>query len=353
MIYNILGGMRNMQKSVKFNQFSEIWLQRATLGVTYTHRKNLESYVTHLNSFIGDKELAEIKPFDMDVIICKLYECNPNTNKPASKKFLSNIIGCATRIFDFAIENEIIYKNPAKGKKKTIPKNAPVKIVSPITSEQQQLVIDVDHRGKIAAVIMMFMGLRTGELLALEWNDVDLDKLQVSVNKRLQKVDGNKYILSEGTKNGENRFVSIPENLGAWLSKQKSIAKSYLVCPNRSGELNTPTQWKRLWESYQNAINYYCYTQKCKSLDIKPEKIFSPNKIPRVVSSFNPHQLRHTYATMLYISGVDTLTARELLGHSNIETTLKIYTHLDKKFKQLNITKFDNYIKSDLDIDNI
>lgn len=47
------------------------------------------------------------------------------------------------------------------------------------------------------------------------------------------------------------------------------------------------------------------------------------------------------------------LTASELLGHSNIEITLKIYTHLDKQFRELNISKFDNYIQSDLDINNI
>lgn len=54
-----------------------------------------------------------------------------------------------------------------------------------------------------------------------------------------------------------------------------------------------------------------------------------------------------------YISGVDVLTASELLGHSNIEITLKIYTHLDQQFRELNISKFDNYIQSDLDIENI
>lgn len=47
------------------------------------------------------------------------------------------------------------------------------------------------------------------------------------------------------------------------------------------------------------------------------------------------------------------LTASELLGHSNIEITLKIYTHLDQQFRKLNISKFDNYIQSDLDIENI
>ena len=70
-------------------------------------------------------------------------------------------------------------------------------------------------------------------------------------------------------------------------------------------------------------------------------------------NAFNAHQLRHTYATLLYISGVDVKTASQLLGHSSITITLDIYTHLEKQFQTLNIQKFDNYIKSDLDIDRI
>lgn len=342
-----------IENDINFKKLSNIWLKKATVGVTYTYKCNLESYVKHLNRYLSEKKIKDIKPYDIDFIIQELAIRNPNTNKTSSKKFLNNIISCAIRIFDFAVENELIYKNPAKNKKKEIPRNAPHKVVNAINSEQQQLVINVEHRAKIAAVIMMFMGLRTGELLALEWSDIDLDNLKLSVNKRAQRNNPNEYIVVPGTKNGKTRFVSIPSNLGLWLKKEKSVATSYLVLPNRQGTLNSPTQWRGLWKSYQNDINYYCYKQKCKEANIKYESKYSPHKIPQISSKFNPHQLRHTYATLLYISGVDVLTASELLGHNNISTTLKIYTHLDREFKQLNISKFDNYIKSDLDIENI
>ncbi len=342
-----------MDHNITFQELSVLWLKKSICGVCYTYRKNLESYVNHLNNYLSEKKIKDIKPYDIDIIISELSNCNPNTKKPASKKFLKNIVACAIRIFDFAVENEVIYRNPAKNKKKEIPKNAPHKIVSAITPEQQQLVIDVEHRAQIAAVIMMFMGLRTGEVLALEWDDIDLQNYKVTINKRTQRINTNKYVIVPGTKNGKNRYVSIPANLSDWLNKQKVTATSYLVMPNKQGELNSPTQWKRLWETYQYDINYYCYVKKCKSQNKPYHKKYYPHGIPRVINKFNPHQLRHTYATLLYFSGVDVLTASELLGHSNISTTLKIYTHLDKEFKQLNITKFNNYIKRDLDINKI
>lgn len=342
-----------MEKSITFKELSQRWLSVSSLGKTYTYQQNLQSYINHLNNGIGDCKVADVKPAHIDEIIRQLYIENPNTKKPTSKKVLKNIVDCATRIFDYAIENELIYKNPARNKKKVIPKNAPTKIVSAITPEQQQLVIDTEHRAKIAAVIMMFMGLRTGEVLALEWGDIDLVNYKLSVNKRTQRISSNKYIVTEGTKNGKCRYVSIPVNLGAWLKKKKDISNSYLVVPNRNGELQSPTQWRNLWNTYQNEINYSAYCKKCVNAGLIPANKHTPAGIPRVVNTFNAHQLRHTYATLLYISGVDVLTASELLGHSNIEITLKIYTHLDKQFRELNISKFDNYIQSDLDINNI
>ena len=55
--------------------------------------------------------------------------------------------------------------------------------------------------------------------------------------------------------------------------------------------------------------------------------------------------LRHTYATMLYNSGVDVLTASKLLGHADIETTLKIYTELRESTSTHSIGKFNAYVK--------
>ena len=63
-------------------------------------------------------------------------------------------------------------------------------------------------------------------------------------------------------------------------------------------------------------------------------------RIPNITA----HWLRHTYATLLYLSGVDILTAKEQLGHADIQTTLNIYTHLDTIYKQKQVLKLDEYL---------
>ena len=58
-----------------------------------------------------------------------------------------------------------------------------------------------------------------------------------------------------------------------------------------------------------------------------------------------PHW-RHTFITLMYLAGVDVLTAKEQAGHADIKTTMAIYTHLDEKYKKESINKLDEYLES-------
>jgi len=70
-----------------------------------------------------------------------------------------------------------------------------------------------------------------------------------------------------------------------------------------------------------------------------------PAGVPMVIDTFTPHQLRHTFCTLMYFAGVDVMTARDQMGHKDISVTLGIYTSLDKKFKKKKINRLDSYLK--------
>lgn len=70
-----------------------------------------------------------------------------------------------------------------------------------------------------------------------------------------------------------------------------------------------------------------------------------PGGLPMRIEPFTPHQLRHTFCTLMYFAGVDVLTARDQMGHKDITVTLGIYTALDKKFKKKKINRLDTYLK--------
>ena len=336
-----------MQKVI-FHDVAEEWLKIASIGLSFTWEKQLASNVNHLNSYLGQKSIDSITCYDIEAIIKELYRNNPNTNKPASKRLLKAICQTANQIFDFAIEKKYITRNPAAKASKKIPKTAATQSVEAVNEYQISIITEYTNHTQLAALIMMFMGLRTGELLALKWSDFDFENCTVSINKRCSRISSNKFEIKEGTKNGKCRTVPIPRSICSWLECNWLKSSSNLVFPNNEGEVHTPSSWKRCWTAYQNNLNYYAYCKRCKRNNIKPKSKFSPTGIPDMNVKFNAHQLRHTFATLLYLSKVDVLTMKELMGHSNIQTTLGIYTHLNDKFKRVNIVRYDDYIKNEL-----
>lgn len=190
---------------------------------------------------------------------------------------------------------------------------------------------------------MMFTGLRTGELLALEWSDVDLVSKRIHVHRHTVKISSNQFISEEGTKTGKTRFVTIPDNMCTYLANEKKKSTSIYVFPKTDGTMNTPSSFKSAWNSYINTLNFEDYRRNFNGEISK----FDPKGYPKNIK-INPHQLRHTYATLLYISKTDPLTASKLLGHSSVQLTLDIYTDLETQYKTLDISNFNSYLSNDL-----
>ena len=281
-----------------FNEVAEQWFHTASVGVSFGWKNQLSSNVKHLNRYLATREIDDITLYDIEYIIKDLFNCNPNTNRPASKRLLKAVSQTANQIFDFAVENNYIVRNPALKIYKKIPKNAQTRIVEALNETQISVLTQYDCETKLAAVIMMFMGLRTGELLALQWNDFDFYNRTVTINKRCTRVANNVYEVKDGTKNGKNRVVPIPSAICDWLENKWLQSSTDLVVPNSDGKLHTPTTWRKCWVAYQNSLNYFVYCERCSRNGIKCKNKFDPSGIPDMKIKFNAHQLRHTFATL-------------------------------------------------------
>ena len=97
-----------------------------------------------------------------------------------------------------------------------------------------------------------------------------------------------------------------------------------------------PCSLSSMWDSYLIDLNVkYGYAKQNVSK-------YNPKGLPMRIERFTPHYLRHTYATILYLQGVDMVTAKQYLGHSDIRTTINIYTDLENNSK---ISLSDSYKK--------
>lgn len=335
---------------VKFSEIAKIWLDNELYGKDYSYRYELKSATQHLINYFGKMSCVDIRGMTVDNFLKFEYENNnPNTDKPYSKRLLREHINIGYRIFEYALDNELIpnLRNPFNTKKKKIPKDAPVKERLPIGDVQKELILSVYHSTQTAALIMLYCGLRRGEVIPLEWSDIDLVNKIIFVTKSVKRKDSNNFIVKPHTKNGKDRYVPIPNNLISLLKLEKFNAKTKYVFAQKNGKMHTITTWGKSWNSYQVQLNYALYCSLMKQKGEIPKSIYSPTGIPEVMEKFTAHQLRHTYCTMLYFSGVDILTTSKLMGHSSVKITLDIYTHLDERFKKLNISKFNAYLSND------
>ncbi|WP_457943412.1 tyrosine-type recombinase/integrase [Caproiciproducens sp. LBM24188] len=309
-----------------FHQWGEFFIQRKKGKVSPSQIRSLQCYLKHAYNFFGDMPLNKIKTDHIDYMLDSLTECNPNTKKPASHQLLIDVRGAISSVFELAIDKDAVIKNPAR--KREISKFAPKSERRALTLTEQKLIVSTPHRARIGALIMMLAGLRKGELIPLTWDDINLDDFYISITKSVEEKTANHYIVKNGTKNGKwGRNVGITVDLALEIQKAKETAKSKYVCCKTDGTMHTATSWRRMWSNYIKTI-----------IDL------NPSAKQTGINEITAHYLRHTYATLLYISDVDLETACKLLGHSNIKTTLAIYTHLQETMVIKSVDKLDSYI---------
>lgn len=216
------------------------------------------------------------------------------------------------RIFDYALKAEYIKSNPiilvqVKGKENHRPKNILahndfIKIIRFLDNSK-----NFKYQAySIAIQIGYYTGLRVSEALALEKNDIDFVKNTIDINKKLIYTNLKKEEFHTTTKlksSYSKDVIPLPEVLKKVLIRWFDINPyNHIICD----------------------IEGYYIHPKHIAFDIQ-----KTCNIP-----FHFHMLRHTYATNLALNNVDMKVAKDLLRHSNINTTISVYTHINEQYKK-------------------
>lgn len=192
-------------------------------------------------------------------------------------------------------------------------------------------------------LLMLFCGLRRGEMMALEWSAVDLPSRCLTV-RQVAVIDGNAARIEARAKTKAGlRTLPIPDLLYTALASVP--VRSGFVCLSAHGKPLTESAASRGLERFNSIINRAAAGQPLSQPGRRADK--APEPPP--VFSIRYHDLRHTYATFLFESGVDVKTAAYLLGHSDVSVTMKIYTHLSEQKKAAStsaLTAYFNALKS-------
>lgn len=187
-------------------------------------------------------------------------------------------------------------------------------------------------------LLMLCCGLRRGEMMALDWSAVDLDARCLTV-RQVAVISGNAARIEPRAKTKAGlRTLPIPGLLYDALSAVP--VRQGFVCLSAHGLPLTESAASRGLERFNSIINRAAaglpLSQPGHRSDLAPA--------PPPVFSIRYHDLRHTYATFLFESGVDVKTAAYLLGHSDVSVTMRIYTHLSEQKKAASTSALAAYL---------
>ena len=224
-----------------------------------------------------------------------------------AKKTIKEIRSVLFSLFETAKNNRLILGNPATCLKVN---GAPSKKRRELTEDEREKYLDscfFNEFGLFSAVLY-YLGLRRGEALALKHSDFG-DKY-VKISRQFVYPNNSKPVETTPKTDAGTREIFIPENLQVMLfiwdagKNYKGDPDDYIFQDTNGNPLSYST-FRRKWNNFIS------------------EALGEDTEI-------TPHYLRHNYCTLLYDSGVDVQTAKVLMGHAKIETTLNIYTHLSE-----------------------
>lgn len=275
-------------------------------------------YSNHIKQHIGKKKINDITLEDCTELLTHEYSSGTNqcvtlsdSTMNSIRNVLTQIIRYGTKDYSFKISDNI------KCLKKKDTKN--IKIFS--KGEQQkvfQALLKNMNCYNLGIYICMLTGIRLGEICALRRSDINLSQKTITINQTVQRVKTDssitktELVISTPKTMNSNRIIPICDMLFSILCEYM-VDTEYIVNGERVMEPRT----------YQ-----YYFKNLLISLSIETK---------------NFHALRHTFATNCIESGMDPKCLSEILGHSDVKTTLNKYVHpsLEQKMNQINSITID------------
>ena len=302
---------QEQERATQVNVVVEQWAERHRETVEATTWANYAPAVRDVLQWFAGREVGDIYPDEINEFLQAIAA------RGYTRWTVQRRRDVLVQAWDYAIERRLTRYNVARQSR--LPKSATNGRREPPTPEQLAL-IGAGFRlpfGLFAA-IEGYTGMRRGEILALQWEDVDREAGVIHVRRAVQFISETPHIKEPKTKAGL-RDVIIPAPLAALLPDQRHG----LVFPGPDGGLLRLCQFKAAWRRWCIAAGLGTRSKG---------------------TAVTTHQLRHFYASVLYDAGVGVKEMQALLGHSDIQTTMGIYTHIMQSRKQATADRLNVYL---------
>lgn len=344
----VLRDEKNVRPNVTLKEWYTEWFEKCKAPTlksdvsrkTYD-RKVRNTYI----AIIGDKRVEDITQINMQAATQELVD------KGYTERSIKEALGVVRECMDIAIVNHIIRANPCTGIKVV---NANMQKDRRVLThaEQIQFLNEVkDSYYYEAYAILLSTGMRIGEFSGLQWNDVDFENKQITINRSMQTayIDGKK-IEELTTPKTSNSYRSIPffgdteQLFRAWKTKQdfykQKLGDRWRARPELGDLVFTST----MGSPVTRYVIVHDINKVVQNINLK--EIYTASREGRQPKEFehlHPHAFRHTFATRCFEKGLDPLFVQSIMGHANYSTTVS-YTHVLDDMKQREVAKVGSFL---------
>jgi integrase len=322
------------RRGVTVGQYLESWVagmltEQVAAGVIRPRTKEHYSDMAErlIVPYIGRYRLEDLRPPQLRTWIAELRGKTSQRGRPLSARTIQMAHATLRRALNDALRDELIPRNPAL---LVQPGKLPRSNIAPLTLAEAKALLATASTDRLYALwlVLMSLGLRRGESLALRWSDFDFEARTVRISRSLQRrrtedpSARGRYrgeLVEEPPKTeGSIRVLALPQSLLDVLKQHRA----------RQGR-------QRLAAVFWADPDLLFTTSAGTAID--PQNIYKAwhDLCDRAeVRRCRPHDLRHTAASFLLLQGADMRTVMDQLGHTRMATTSDLYTHVLDEVKR-------------------
>ena len=273
--------------------------------------------VTHIIPALGDIEISELSRRRIQEFLTqKKKDGNVKNGESLSATSTNLMLTVLNMAFEYAFDMELVEENPCV-RLKRVPEDS--KKVEAFTKDEQRKLeaqIDSEEDRRLFGIrLCLYSGLRIGELLGLEWSDVDLERGIITIDKTVYREKDDtgswQFCVDKPKTKSSERSIPLPSYIMEQIREYQKGALSPYIIENKKGERMSIRSYQYIFEKLTERAG---------------------------VRRLNFHVLRHTFATRAIECGMDIKTLSEIMGHKNASVTLNRYAHsmMDTKIEMMN-----------------
>lgn len=299
----ILEYTQKKQNGRSFAEVADEWWSEIYDDLAPQTLKGYKPAFARVVEAFGDNNVHDIEPRDVLTFYKSLAAQGFTSKTIANQRVILN------QIFNRAVVDGDIQYNPCTAVK--LPKSKKNTARPPASLSDEEKILTTNHPW-LFPLVALLTGLRKGEILALQWKDINFEDNTISVSKSVEHIGKKPHIKEPKTESG-NRLVPLLKILKERLTPLKTKPEHYLFSDDGGKTPLYEHRYTRLYTDYKRDVGISC----------------------------TAHQLRHSYATIAVEEDVNPKDLQNALGHADISTTMNVYAAARKRSTEKVAKKLD------------